>query len=87
MVNLQPNEYLMIVAMFGALIYMLAGWLEKRQETPKTALKPAYVVKTLIAMALAGLVFEQVEIVRLTLGAILFAFLSGMGGNRAISKS
>lgn len=86
MIHLQPNEYLMIAAMLGALFYMVAGWLDKKQKEPETEFEYAYITKTLIMIMGSGLIFEQVEIVQLTLGALLFAFLSGMGGNRAISK-
>jgi len=86
MINLQPNEWMMIASMIGAVFYMLNGWLSQKQQNPDLKFEYSYLTKTVITVLGMGLLFENVEIAQITLGGILFALLAGMGGNSALSK-
>lgn len=86
MIELQPNEWMMIAAMCGAIIHMVLGYLNKKQHDPDMKFEYPYLTTTIVTILAMGLLFENVEVAKLTLGGILFALLSGMGGNSAISK-
>lgn len=86
MINLQPNEYMMLAAMGGAVFYMINGWLDSKQKNPNLKFEYTYLTKTVVTVLGMGLLFENVEIAELTLGGLLFAVLSGMGGNRELSR-
>lgn len=83
---IQPNEWMMIAAMIGAIFHMINGYFDKKQKNPDMKFEYPYLTKTVITILAMGLLFENIEVVELTLGGILFALLSGMGGNSAISK-
>jgi hypothetical protein len=84
--NIQPQDWMMVAAMIGATFHMLNGYLDKKQKNPDTKFEYPYLTKTVITILAMGLLFENIEVAELTLGGILFALLSGMGGNSAISK-
>lgn len=84
--NIEPHDWMMVAAMIGAIFHMLNGWLDKKQKNPDMKFEYPYLTKTVITILAMGLLFENVEVAELTLGGILFALLSGMGGNSAISK-
>jgi len=86
MINLQPNEWMMIASMIGAVFYMINGWLSQKQQNPDLKFEYSYLTKTMVTVLGMGLLFENVEIAQVTLGGVLFALLAGMGGNSAISK-
>jgi len=85
--TIQPHDWMMIAAMIGATFNMLNGYLDKKQKNPSTKFEYPYLTKTVITILAMGLLFENIEVAKLTLGGILFALLSGMGGNRALSKA
>lgn len=85
--TLQPNEWMMIVAMCGATFYMINGYLKNRQSNPGMPFDYDYLTTTLVTILGAGLAFDSVEVSEIGIGAIIIALLAGLGGNKMLSKS
>jgi len=76
----------MLAAMVGAIVHMVIGYMNKKQQNPDMNFEYPYLTTTIITILAMGLLFENIEVAELTLGGILFALLSGMGGNSVLSK-
>ncbi|MDG6243733.1 MAG: hypothetical protein QCH31_04975 [Methanolobus sp.] len=84
---MEPNEILALVAMAGALWYMVQGYWTNRINDPDTKFDPAYLTQTLIAMLVSGFAFHEVSVEKVDLFSVIAALLMGMGGNSVVSKA
>lgn len=87
MIELQPNEWMMLAAMLGALVHMCLGYVAAKKKNPEEGFESTYLTKTILTILAMGMMFENIEVANLTMGGILFAILSGMGGNKVLSKA